>query len=376
MWTPSRVSRRPSPSNRRPPPATPLHRRHGDRNPRTTCACCGRRWACPTGPDHRIPIQAQTVEQMVDRVLALPEGTRFMVLAPRITGRKGEYRKLFEQMVKEGFVRARVDGEVVEAAAPPELAKNSKHHRGGGRSAVGARGYRQPARRFAGDGPSRRGRPGPVSRRSTATRSCSRPTWRVPNADSRCRRSRRGCSPSTRRTARAQSVGAGIPARGGSRKLVLDPERSIAAGALAGVGAGPGSWYRHQIEQLGEHLGFDLRTPWRQLPTRSGRSSCWGPMASWTGCGRAARAPTATATPSKAWWHGSSAATPRTTSEEIRRDLERHMSFAPCHACRGARLRPEAWPYWWTAPACPRLRPCPSIAPATGSPTSPSANAT
>ena len=64
---------------------------------------------------------------MVDRVLASPEGSRFQLLAPVVEGRKGEHRKLFAQMVKEGFVRARVDGEVVDVSAPPELDKKRKH---------------------------------------------------------------------------------------------------------------------------------------------------------------------------------------------------------------------------------------------------------
>jgi excinuclease ABC subunit A len=78
-------------------------------------------------PDCGIPIQGQTAQQMADRILDMPVGARFLLLAPLAERRKGEHRKLFEQMVREGFVRARVDGQLVDAASPPELDKKRKH---------------------------------------------------------------------------------------------------------------------------------------------------------------------------------------------------------------------------------------------------------
>jgi excinuclease ABC subunit A len=64
---------------------------------------------------------------MVDRALRLPEGSRFMILAPYVTGKKGEYRKQMAEMVKEGFLRARIDGKLVELDDPPELDRQKKH---------------------------------------------------------------------------------------------------------------------------------------------------------------------------------------------------------------------------------------------------------
>ena len=72
-------------------------------------------------------ITSQTISQIVDQVLALPEGTRIQVLAPVVRGRKGEYRQIFTQMRKEGFIRARVNGTLHELDAPIELDKNRKH---------------------------------------------------------------------------------------------------------------------------------------------------------------------------------------------------------------------------------------------------------
>ena len=81
----------------------------------------------PHCPDHDVPLASQTVSQMVDHVLALPEETRVMILAPVIVGRKGENAELFEDLRAQGFVRVRVDGEVYELDAVPKLDKNKKH---------------------------------------------------------------------------------------------------------------------------------------------------------------------------------------------------------------------------------------------------------
>ncbi len=81
----------------------------------------------PYCPDHNLKLQAQTVSQMVDQVLALPEGTALMLLAPVIRERKGEHLHIFHELKSHGFVRARVNGIVVELDYPPELEKNKKH---------------------------------------------------------------------------------------------------------------------------------------------------------------------------------------------------------------------------------------------------------
>jgi excinuclease ABC subunit A len=81
----------------------------------------------PRCPDHNLALQAQTISQMVDTVLALPEGSKLMLLAPVIKERKGEHLHVFEQLRANGFVRARIDGVVVDLDDTPELEKNKKH---------------------------------------------------------------------------------------------------------------------------------------------------------------------------------------------------------------------------------------------------------
>jgi excinuclease ABC subunit A len=81
----------------------------------------------PHCPDHNVKLEAQTVSQMVDKVMALPADSRIMVLAPMIRGRKGEHLHVFSELRTSGFIRARVDGLVCEIEYPPELEKNKKH---------------------------------------------------------------------------------------------------------------------------------------------------------------------------------------------------------------------------------------------------------
>ena len=82
----------------------------------------------PECPEHGIKLEAQTVSQMVDSVLALPDETKLMILAPVVSNRKGEQIDLFEELKAQGFVRLRVDGKIYEVDALPQLAKTTKHN--------------------------------------------------------------------------------------------------------------------------------------------------------------------------------------------------------------------------------------------------------
>ena len=81
----------------------------------------------PRCPDHQQPLAAQTVSQMVDKVLALEEGTKVMVLAPVLQNRKGEHVKLLDNLAAQGYIRARIDGEVCDLSDPPTLELHKKH---------------------------------------------------------------------------------------------------------------------------------------------------------------------------------------------------------------------------------------------------------
>ncbi|MBB5191232.1 excinuclease ABC subunit A [Silvimonas terrae] len=118
-------------------PAISIEQKATSHNPRSTVGTVTEihdylrllfaRVGTPYCPDHEQPLESQTVSQMVDHVLALPEDTRLMILAPLVIGRKGENLELFDELRAQGFVRVRVDGEVCELDAVPKLDKNKKH---------------------------------------------------------------------------------------------------------------------------------------------------------------------------------------------------------------------------------------------------------
>ena len=118
-------------------PAVSIDQKTASRNPRSTVGTVTEvydylrllyaRIGRPHCPSCGQPITQQTVEQIVDQILALPEGTRIQVLAPVVRGRKGEHKRVVEQIAKEGFIRIRVDGELREVSAELNLDKNKKH---------------------------------------------------------------------------------------------------------------------------------------------------------------------------------------------------------------------------------------------------------
>ena len=118
-------------------PAISIEQKTTSRNPRSTVATVTEiydymrlLWArvgIPYSPATGLPIEAQTVSQMVDRVLAMPEGARLYLLAPVVRGRKGEYKKELAELMRRGFQRVKIDGEMYEIDEAPALDKKRKH---------------------------------------------------------------------------------------------------------------------------------------------------------------------------------------------------------------------------------------------------------
>jgi len=118
-------------------PAIAIEQKSTSHNPRSTVGTVTEiydylrllyaRAGTPRCPDHGLDLSAQTVSQMVDQVLAFPEGTALMLLAPVMTERKGEHAEIFEELRAQGFVRGRADGRVVELDDPPKLDARRKH---------------------------------------------------------------------------------------------------------------------------------------------------------------------------------------------------------------------------------------------------------
>ena len=118
-------------------PAISIEQKTTSKNPRSTVGTVTEiydymrllfaRVGIPYSPATGLPIESQTISQMVDRIMALPEGTRLLLLAPIARGRKGEYRKEFQDLQKRGFQRVRVDGKIHDIAEVPALNKKLKH---------------------------------------------------------------------------------------------------------------------------------------------------------------------------------------------------------------------------------------------------------
>src|SRR3989440_7068400 len=118
-------------------PAISIDQKTTSRNPRSTVGTVTEiydylrlLWArigVPHCPNDGTVVQRQTPQQIVDRILELPDGTRFQVLAPVVRGRKGEYEGLLEQLAGHGYARARIDGDIFELSDPPKLARYETH---------------------------------------------------------------------------------------------------------------------------------------------------------------------------------------------------------------------------------------------------------
>lgn len=118
-------------------PAISIDQKTTSQNPRSTVGTATEindylrllyaRVGVPYCPHHNIPIERQSPEQMVNKILELPERTRIQILAPLVREKKGQHKQLLEKVSKEGFVRARVDGEIYDLTEVPELNKNTKH---------------------------------------------------------------------------------------------------------------------------------------------------------------------------------------------------------------------------------------------------------
>ena len=280
------------------------------------CPTCGR------------VIAAQTVQQMVDRILTQAPGTRLLVLAPVVRGRKGEYRKLFFDLARQGFTRVRVNGTVHELPAEIELARNRKHtievvvDRIVVRENLGSRlaDSLETALRLA-DGvavvePVADGAPMVFSERLA----CAACGLSFPEVSPRM------FSFNSPYGACQECSGLGTRYEIDPERLVPNAERSLKAGALVAWQGRETQYFKRTLEVLAKRHGFSLDTPWGKLK-KSVRDVIL----------RGER---------DGGWEGVVAALERryreSQSEDTRREIEHFMAERPCPACGGSRLRPES----------------------------------
>ncbi len=316
-------------------------------------------------------ITAQTREQIIARILALPEGTRFLVLAPVVRGQKGEYKDLFEDMSRRGFVRARVDGQVVRLTDDLKLDKRIKHHIEIviDRLKVDARARPRLAEAVEqalalGEGsvivaveheaaPEAPEEEGQADNPQSAIRNPQSEDLLL-SAHYACTHCGRSYEPPSPQLFSFNSPHGMCPACDGLGSqftfdpdlLIPDPSLSFYHGAVPLVGAlrGMGRWRKHIYEGVAATLGIDLKTPWRDLPAEHRELLLHGSgerhiTFEWKQRGGAV------------WKHGGKwegiipqllSGFKKTAAGPRRMQLEKYMRVVRCPACQGQRLNPQA----------------------------------
>ncbi len=343
-------------------PAVSIDQKSTSRNPRSTVGTITEvydylrlLWAragvahCPVCDE---PIGRQTPQQVVDRLMAMPEGTRFQVLAPVVRGRKGEYADLFAELQSKGFARARVDGEVVSLATPPTLEKKLKHTIDVvvDRLAVKA----SAKRRLTDSVETALGlsgglltaelvdlEPGDPDRERRFSEKMACPNDHPLQLDEVEPRTFSFNAPYG---ACETCSGIGIRLEVDDELVVPDDDLTLAEGAIAPWGNAQGSneYYHRLMKGLADQLGFSMDVPWRALPSRAMDALLRGEnyqvhVRYRNRFGR-----------ERSYTSGFEGVIPfikrrhnETDSDWSRERYEGYMREVPCPACGGARLKPE-----------------------------------
>ena len=341
-------------------PAVSIDQKSTSRNPRSTVGTITEvydylrlLWAragrphCPTCGE---PITKQTPQQIVDRLLELPEGTRFQVLAPVVRGRKGEYADLFRELQTKGFARARVDGETITLTDPPQLEKKLKHSID---VVVDRLAAKRSAKQRLTDSvetalelagglllvdfvDEEQGSPD-RERRFSEKMAC-------PNDHqlSSFEVEPRSFSFNNPFGACPECTGIGTRQEVDPELVVPDEDASLADGAIAPWAQGSSEYFVRLMTALGEDLGFSVDMPWRALPERAKKALLFGQdhtvhvrFRNRYGRERSYSTGFEGVIPFVQRRHG------ETESDWSRERYEGYMREIPCPACRGTRLKPE-----------------------------------
>ncbi|MEX8520421.1 MAG: excinuclease ABC subunit UvrA [Leptothrix sp. (in: b-proteobacteria)] len=346
-------------------PAISIEQKATSHNPRSTVGTITEihdylrllyaRAGTPYCPEHALPLDAQSVGQMVDAVLALPEETKLMILAPVARDRKGEFVELFQEMQAQGYVRFRVDGQVVEAADLPALKKAEKHDI----DVVIDRLKVRP------DAKQRLAESFEAALRIAQGRAIA---WQmdVPTdaagAGEQLFSNKFACPVCSYSLSELEPrlfsfnspVGACPSCDGLGQVTAFDPDRVVAFPSLSlGSGAVKG-WDRRNaymyamLESVAAHYSFDLDTPWEELPTEFRHVLLHGSgpteiMFVYQAEGTAGKKRSVKrAHPFEGIIPNFERRYRETDSVTVREDLARYQCAKSCPDCGGARLRREA----------------------------------
>ncbi len=298
----------------------------------------------PRCPEHGLSLDVQTVSQMVDQLMALPEGTKLMLLAPLIQDRKGEYAQLFEQLKGQGYLRARVDGTLIEIEQAPALDKKRKHTVEVVVDRVVVREGQQS--RLAESIETAIGLSGGIVRATPVDGDEVRDlVFSARYACPRCGYSLTELEPrlfSFNNPAGACPTCDGIGVRQffDPDRIISDASLSLPAGAIRGWDR-RNSFYFDLLEGLAKHYDFDLDTPFQDLSRHIQQIILHGSgneriAFRYGERGRRRVHPFEGVMPSLERRYR------ETESNMVREELARHLSMRPCEDCGGGRLRREA----------------------------------
>jgi excinuclease ABC subunit A len=361
-------------------PAISIEQKATSHNPRSTVGTVTEihdylrllyaRAGTPFCPDHRLPLQAQSVSQMVDAVLALPEGTRLMVLAPVVRDRKGEFAELFADMQAQGYVRFRVDGNTFEAADVPKLKKAEKHDIDVviDRIKVQPDSTGQPSDVAPGAAP-------PTGLRQRLAESFEAAlsiaegramALEMETSKEHLFSSKFACPVCSYSLSELEPrlfsfnspVGACTTCDGLGQVTVFDPDRVVAFPSLSLASGAVKGWDRRNgytfslLESVARHYKFDIELPFEDLPAKARQVLLKGSgteevefvyqAESTTRTGKAKTRSVTRSHPFEGILPNLERRFRETDSAAVREDLVRYQSAKPCPDCGGSRLRREA----------------------------------
>ena len=336
-------------------PAISIEQKTTSRNPRSTVGTVTEiydylrllyaRVGVPYSPATGLPIESQTVSQMVDRVLTMPEGTRLYLMAPLIRGRKGEYRKELQELQKRGFQRVKVDGKLYEIAEVPALNKKLKHDIDVVVDRIVVRG--DLGTRLADSLETALGLADGIAVAENAD-----------NGERTVFSAKFACPVSgftideiePRLFSFNNPFGACPVCDGLGTKLYFDPgmvvpddSLTLKEGAIAPWAKSTSPYYGQTLECLGKHYKFSLNKPWADLPEKvrkvilhgSGDEAISFQYDDGLRSYKVSKPFEGVITNMERRWR-------ETDSAWVREELERFQSATTCEACGGHRLKPEA----------------------------------
>lgn len=301
----------------------------------------------PRCPEHDVPLTAQTISQMVDKVLSLPEESKMMLLAPVVKNRKGEHVKLLDSLAAQGYIRARIDGEICDLSDPPELALQKKHtievvvDRFKVRSDLATRLAEsfETALELSGGTAVVADMDDPKAEELvfSANFACPHCGYSVPELEPRL------FSFNNPAGACPTCDGLGVQQFFDESRVVQNESISLAGGAVKGWDR-RNFYYYQMLTSLAKHYKFDIETPYEDLPQKikdivmhgSGKEEIEFQYMNDRGDVVIRKHPF------EGILNNMARRYKETESMSVREELAKNISNRPCADCGGSRLRPEA----------------------------------